>query len=611
MNPRVPSPALVVAVLLAACEATTAPRTDPAAALDAAVTDAATAPAADARAPGGGSPRCLNGAALPSPEAPSAVSAVAPLADFRFETATGGAVALREWYAPCASAPQLLVIRTLAAWSGRAQHAVAHTRRIVAHPQRDRVALLDLVAFGPDNTPATRGDLASWSARYDAPPDALAADPAYRFQTLYTGAGALPLYAFVDTRTMRIVAVLECPSSAVVASVITRALAAMDGLPRRASTVEPLVDGRFTRDDWEMVQAMSPPPTPPPDPTNRVADDPRAAQFGAALFLDPGLSANGAVSCATCHAAATLYTDARPQAVGLAPGDRNTPTVLLAPHARWMFLDGRADTLWAQALGPVENPREMAATRLAAAHHLAAHYADRYAALFGPLPPLADAARFPAQGMPGDAAWEAMTAADRAAVDRVFVNLGKAIAAFERTLRFPATAFDRYVAGDVGALTESQRDGLLSFLFQGCVQCHHGPRLSDDSFHNVGMPTGRRDGLPDRGRIDALATLLASPFRSDGVYSDDRTPGPHLARLRDDPSLLGQFHTPTLRGVRRTGPWGHGGTFRSLADLVRHYANGLQFPPVAGTAGARDPNLQWFVDTDSTVGPMVEFLEAL
>ena len=246
-----------------------------------------------------------------------------------------------------------------------------------------------------------------------------------------------------------------------------------------------------------------------------------------------------------------------------------------------------------------------------AAHHLAAHYADRYAALFGPLPPLADAARFPAQGMPGDAAWEAMTAADRAAVDRVFVNLGKAIAAFERTLRFPATAFDRYVAGDVGALTESQRDGLLSFLFQGCVQCHHGPRLSDDSFHNVGMPTGRRDGLPDRGRIDALATLLASPFRSDGVYSDDRTPGPHLARLRDDPSLLGQFHTPTLRGVRRTGPWGHGGTFRSLADLVRHYANGLQFPPVAGTAGARDPNLQWFVDTDSTVGPMVEFLEAL
>jgi cytochrome c peroxidase len=613
VNPRRSPHGLVVALLLSACAPAAAPEASVALPDASADRVEAAADVPDARAAAdAAAPRCVNGAALPYPEASGAVSERSPLADLRFETATGSTVALRQWYAPCAEAPRLLVIRTLAAWSGRSQHAAAHTGRLLAHPQRDRVALLDLVALGPDNTPATSADLAAWSARYDRSPDALAVDPAYRFQSLYAAAGEAPLYALVDTRTMRIAAVLEAPSSAVVTAAITRSLAAMDGLPRPPSTVEALVDGRFTRDDWELLQAMSPPPAaPPPDPTNRVADDPRAARLGESLFQDTGLSSNGEVSCATCHASASLYTDARPQGVGLARGDRNTPTVLLAPHARWMFHDGRADTLWAQALGPIENPLEMASTRLAAAHRLADRYASAYAALFGPLPPLSDAARFPAQGAPGAAAWDAMAASDRDAVDRVFVNMGKAIAAYERSLRYPGTAFDRYVAGDVSALTGSQRDGLQSFLVHGCVQCHHGPRMSDDSFHNVGMPTGRRDGMPDRGRIDALATLLGSPFRSDGVFSDDRTPGPHLGRVRADPSMLGQFHTPSLRGVSRTGPWGHGGTFSSLADVVRHYASGLQLPPVAGTTGTRDLHLLWFVDTDNTVGPMVELLEAL
>ncbi|MFO0651842.1 MAG: cytochrome c peroxidase [Polyangiales bacterium] len=561
----------------------------------------------DARTP---SPRCVNGVALPYPEAPSTISEAAPIADLRFATPSGE-VRLHDWYAPCAEAPKILVIRTLTAWSGRAQHAASHTQRILTHPQRDRVALLDVLALGPDNTPATLADLAAWRARYDTAPDALAIDPEYRFQALYGDSGMLPLYVFVDTRTMRIAAVLERPSSAAVTSAITRALGTVDGLPRTSFPTVSLIDGRFTRDEWEMIQAMTHPGAPPPDPTNRVADDPRAARFGETLFNDTGFSSNNMVSCASCHAAATLYTDGRPHGLGVAEGGRNTPTTLYAPHARWLFLDGRVDTLWAQAIGPIENPIEMQFTRLAAVHRIATRYATEYSAIFGALPDMTNSARFPASGMPGTASWDAMTTEDRDTVNRVYVNLGKAIAAYERTLRFPTTAFDRYVAGDMNALTESQRDGLHHFFVNGCIQCHHGPTLSDDSFHNVGMPTGIRGGTPDRGRVDAIASLLASPFRSDGPFSDDRTPGAHIARIVEDPSLLGRFHTPSLRGVGRTGPWGHGGTFATLNDVVRHYALGLQFPPVTGTTGSRDIHMPWFVGTDSIVTPMVDFLQAL
>ena len=137
------------------------------------------------------------------------------------------------------------------------------------------------------------------------------------------------------------------------------------------------------------------------------------------------------------------------------------------------------------------------------------------------------------------------------------------------------------------------------------------PTLSDDSFHNIGMPTGRRDAMPDRGRIDAFVPLTNTLFRSDGAYSDDRTPRAHIARINDDVATLGRFHTPTLRGVSQTGPWGHGGTFTTLDSVVVHYSNGLQSPPLSTTVGTRDLHLLWFVGSASIVRPMVEFLRAL
>lgn len=547
----------------------------------------------------------------PYPEAPSTVRVHAALPELRFETSSG-VLALRDWYAPCVDTPPLLLVRTLAAWSGPSQHAVAHTRRLFEHPQWGRVVLVDLLVLGPDNTPATLDDLPAWRARYDRTPAALAIDPEYRFSSLYGDAGELPLYAAIDTRTMRVIAAVTRPSRDELARWITDALAQIDGRPRSTRSLAPrLVDDRFTEDEWEMVQAMAGPPDPPPDPTNRVADDPRAARLGEALFMDAGLSSTGRVSCASCHDPARGYTDGRARAVGVETGDRNTPTVLGAANARWLFVDGRVDTLWAQALGPIEHPLEMASTRLATAHHVAARYAREYTALFGALPPLEDRVRFPSVGAPGQPAWEAMHPDDRAAVDRVFVNVGKAIAAYERTLRHAPSPFDRYARGDFNALTELQRDGLQAFMSNGCIQCHHGPLFTDDAFHNIGMPTGRRDGSPDRGRADAIVVLEQTPFRSDGPFSDHRTPGAHLARVQADAMQLGQFRTPTLRGVSRTGPWGHGGTFTSLAQVVRHYAIGLQGRPLAGTTGRRDLHLPWFNLDAHTLTAMVRFLEVL
>jgi cytochrome c peroxidase len=561
----------------------------------------------DAARPPDAPTRCVNGMPLPYPEASPQIDLDATLGDLSFPTATG-TVSLREHYAPCATRPRLLILRTLASWSGPAQHAAAHTGRLLAHPQADRVTLVDLLALGPDNLPATPADLAAWSARYDRAPTALALDPTYRFRALYITAGELPLYAFVDTRSMRVFRILTVPSSEELAYELTALFAELDRMPRPRPPRPTLYDGRLTADQREMLQAMAPVVAPPPDPTNRYGDMTLAVSLGGRIFRDTALSSNGLVSCSTCHDAAMAFVDGRRQGVGVAAGDRNTPTVFGAPYTRWLFWDGRVDTLWAQALGPIENPLEMNFSRLAAVRHVVTTYAADYAAVFGELP---DLSRLPERGAPGDPAWEALSEADRALVNRHYANLGKAIAAFERTRRPPMSAFDRYAMGEINALTPAQRNGVQHFFIGGCVQCHHGPMLTDDSFHNIGMPTGRRDGMPDRGRIDAIAGLMASPFRSDGPYSDDRAPGAHLARIVSHPSQLGAFHTPTLRAVARTGPWGHGGTFTDLNEVVRHYSQGLTRPPVAGTVGERDLHLPGFHMDDITIGELADLLTTM
>ncbi len=551
--------------------------------------------------------RCPGGSPLPYPTAAD-IAVASPLPDLTFTGEGGATVRLSRYYTPCAARPKLLVLRVMGAWSGPARFLAARTRRFRAHPESSRLDVVDLLALNEVNLPAQARDLAAWRTRYDVPPDVLAADPEYRFRALYLGAGHLPLVMLVDPRTMVLTRAFEVPESEDLSWEISSMIAGFDSRVPPPRTTTTLYDGRLTPDEWEMAREMSLPATPPPDPTNRYADDAMAARLGEALFNDPGLSSNGEVSCASCHRPNAAFVDGRPTGMTLATGDRNTPTVLLSAHQRWQFWDGRADSLWSQALGPVENDAEMGGSRVRVARHVASRYGSMYAAVFGPLP---DLSQLPAQGRPGTPEWERMTESDRATTNRVFVHVGKAIAAFERTLRAPRTTFDAYLAGDVSAMTPEARDGLRRFIEFGCVQCHHGPTLSDDSFHNVQFASGRRDGAPDLGRINGVSSLRESPFRADGMFSDAPMTNAHLAALDPVDAMRGQFHTPTLRDVARTGPWGHGGTFTTLNEVMLHYATIVTRAPPATTTGEGDLHLGSFHMDDATLRSLSALMEAM
>ncbi len=384
---------------------------------------------------------------------------------------------------------------------------------------------------------------------------------------------------------------------------------ALVGCGSEAPVASPAPDPFFTAAEWRRIRRLSPVPAAPRSPTNRYADNPRAALLGRALFEDTGFSRDGRVACATCHQPGRAFADGRPVAVGRDRGTRNTPSLHFVAFGRWKLWDGAADSLWSQPLLALENPREHATTRLAVAHRVATAYRARYEEVFGPLPPLDDRARFPDEARPGDAAWEAMRADDREAVNRVAANFGKAIEAYERTLTAAAAPFDRYVAGAVDAISPQARDGLALFLRVGCVGCHDGPLLSDQDFHNLRVPDDPMAG-GDPGRLAGIAVALASPLNAAGAFSDDRAAWP-LTGYAPHPSQRGQFRTPSLRGVALTAPYGHAGALATLADVVRHDARGGLAADDPRAVGDADPGLIPFDVSDAQVAALVAFLESL
>ncbi len=337
---------------------------------------------------------------------------------------------------------------------------------------------------------------------------------------------------------------------------------------------------------------LSPLPEPPLDPTNRLDGDPRAEALGRFLFFDERLSRDGTISCATCHDPARAFSDGRPVAVGLAEGTRRTPSLLNAAHQRWFFHDGRADTLWSQALGPLETDHEMGSDRVAIARRVFEDPALRAALedLRGPLPDLADRDRFPEHARPDperpDApharAWRAMAEEDREAVDRLFSDLGKCLAAYERRLVTRDAPLDTFVEGlreadpeKLAALDAPARRGLALFVGEGrCRLCHNGPLLSDGEFHGLGL-AARGGGMPeDPGRYEGVPRVLANPFNAAGRFSDD--PGGERARqlvgLVARPSSWGEFRTPGLRDVALRAPYMHGGQLDDLEAVVHFYS---------------------------------------
>ncbi|ESZ01422.1 cytochrome c peroxidase [Mesorhizobium sp. LNHC209A00] len=352
------------------------------------------------------------------------------------------------------------------------------------------------------------------------------------------------------------------------------------------------------------------------DTTNRFADEPAAAALGSTLFFDVGMSRDGTVSCSTCHKIDRQFQDDLPQAVGV--GHTNRRTMPLAGVARdpWFFWDGRRDSLWAQALTPLENPLEQAGNRAAYAHYMKARFGERYERIFGPLP---DLSSIPPNASPlgSDAektAWNAMSDAQRDAINGVYANIGKAIAAFERSIEPAPTRFDRF-ALDLATGAEPKGDAVFSTeeilglkLFVGkanCVTCHNGPRFSDNGFHNTGVPPVA-DLPADRGRVDAVAQVEADPFNCFGAYRDGEASacGELRFMVKDAPELVRAYKTPSLRGAATRPPYMHAGQFSSLDEVVAHYTKAG--PSVEGTSEIHPLEL-----SDRERAALVAFLKTL
>jgi len=283
-------------------------------------------------------------------------------------------------------------------------------------------------------------------------------------------------------------------------------------------------------------------PNPPGNP-------PTAAKvaLGKRLFEDPELSSTGTIACRSCHDPKLAFTDGESTGKGVTgkPLVRHTPTLWNLAWSPLLFWDGRAASLEEQIRFPVEHPDEMGSTLENGVARLSRH--DSYAQAF-------------AQAFPQDA---------RITPD----NIAKALAAYERTLVSPPTRFDRWVAGEQGALTPSEVNGFAIFTGKGrCSECHSGFAFTDHGFYDIGLPSED----PGRGPIVGL------------------------------PVATHAFKVPTLRELAWTAPYMHDGSLGTLDDVVRIYEMGGVSRPTRAKDLPDIINL-----TDQERADLVAFLESL
>lgn len=275
---------------------------------------------------------------------------------------------------------------------------------------------------------------------------------------------------------------------------------------------------------------------------------PTAAEIalGKTLFFDPRLSRNLTQSCATCHNPALGFGDGVALGKG-AEGNqlgRNTPPLYNLAWNRVFFHDGRSPSLEAQALNPIESNAEMNIPLPLLIERLSAvdWYRQQFQAVYG---------------------------GEKITADMI----GKALASFERTLTSRNAPFDRFLAGDTGAMSESAQRGLK--IFKGaawCSSCHDGANLTDNEFHNIGVKTTD----PGRGKF-----------------------------APDQPRMQGAFKTPGLRNVELTGPYMHDGSQRTLEDVMKFYNRG------GDDKKRRDPLIRELDLSKQDIADLVEFMKAL
>jgi cytochrome c peroxidase len=314
------------------------------------------------------------------------------------------------------------------------------------------------------------------------------------------------------------------------------------------------------------------------DPTNQYSDQVEAQIFGQRLFFDPQLSGNGTIACATCHKLEQRFADQAAFSHAIGQTERNTPSLVGVAFSPWFYWDGRRDSLWSQALEPIENPAEQGNHRLALALLMYTEgYRDEYERVFGHLPKMQSELHHDRR--PPNVVWGTLNQAQQDDVNRIFSNLGKAIAAYERLLLPGMSRFDAYVEAlqkshfsDADKLlTQSEQKGLRLFIGEaGCTQCHNGPLLTNNSFHNTGLLSSPGK-IPDVGRVRGLRKLLSDEFNCLGNYSDAPDSCAELQFVQTGSALLGAMKTPSLRNVVGTAPYGHAGQFPDLASVLSHY----------------------------------------
>lgn len=306
--------------------------------------------------------------------------------------------------------------------------------------------------------------------------------------------------------------------------------------------------------------AISSLPPLPDDATNHVAEDARAAAFGQQLFFDPRFSATGGVSCSSCHQPERRFTDGLDKGQGIGQSKRNTPSIVGVAYSPWLYWDGRRDSLWSQALSPLEDAVEHGGNRLQYARFIEStpEYREQYETLFGVSPDLAD---------PDN-------------IDRVFANLGKAIDAYERLLMPGRARFDDYVDAVIANDTNVQQamfspdeeQGLKLYIgAANCTQCHNGPLFTNNEFHNTGIISYPGE-VPDRGRIAGVREVLSTQFNCRSDFSDAVIKEcPELEFARMGYEVMGAFRTPSLRNLENTAPYMHKGQLKTLAAVLQHY----------------------------------------
>jgi len=309
---------------------------------------------------------------------------------------------------------------------------------------------------------------------------------------------------------------------------------------------------------------------------------PEKVTLGRQLYFEKRLSADGTVSCATCHDPQQGFADGHPVGVGIKnqTGARNSPTVLYSGFNEVQFWDGRAPTLEEQAKQPLVNPVEMGQPShdaVVKAVSAIPEYTDAFKAAFGS----------PAVN-----------------IERI----AQAIASFERTVAPFTSPFDRFLAGQKDAISDSAKRGFV--LFQGkarCVTCHEFnnsfPYFTDNKFHNIGVAmkgnfeqlAREAQSVPGKGAETQQAALAHKP----GVEA--------LGRwiVTRQPKDVGAFKTPTLRNVTLTAPYMHDGSQKTLEEVMDFYNKGGEPNPNLD-GGIRPLNL-----TKEEIGDVIEWMKSL